>query len=348
MTPSGDHLFVRDFSSGSLMVLSSASPTNLSVVAVATVDPSVTYSPYVGEAPEYNRYYGDFYALQFDDTIDTDSDSVPDLAVTFHPFEGEALCESPDGRYVLLVGPGAVAVVDVRNRVAPVVASVIDVPDVSAVAVAPEGMTFYAGSRTGIFVFNISADLRDVKAVGNVSVDLSSMRRDGPMDLGLSPTGQYLFATYFSMRFFAVFDVGTDATQPALAGVIDGYPSLLDGVGGLDVSSDGQHVYVAVGGPDKVGVIDVSDPTNPTIAGTVQSTSLMDHPNDVCASVGGDAVFVTAYRKRLTIVDVSEPSSPSIEFTVELLTSGAAMRRSPNGKFLYVVGSGRVHVIQLC
>lgn len=106
--------------------------------------------------------------------------------------------------------------------------------------------------------------------------------------------------------------------------------------GAWDVTAAGDYAYVAAQIYDGLTVVDISDPTSPTIVGSVTSAQLNGaYRVDM---VGLDHVAVACTESdRLTIVNVSVPSAPSIVGSVQDATNldfpyGLAVR----GNYAYV------------
>jgi hypothetical protein len=82
----------------------------------------------------------------------------------------------------------------------------------------------------------------------------------------------------------------------------------LDNPQGLYVS--GNYVYVGATDLDRLTIIDISNPANPTLAGSYQDSTYLDGPSDVF--VVGKYAYVTAtLSDRLTIIDISNPANPT-------------------------------------
>ncbi len=82
---------------------------------------------------------------------------------------------------------------------------------------------------------------------------------------------------------------------------------------GVVLSSDGSKAYVA-DGRSGLQIIDISDPTNPTIIGSIDTP---DFAGGVVLSNDGSKAYVADGRSGLQIIDISDPSSPTIIGSVD-------------------------------
>jgi parallel beta-helix repeat protein len=97
------------------------------------------------------------------------------------------------------------------------------------------------------------------------------------------------------------------------------------------VHVSGKYAYVAAMYSHRLNIVDISDPTAPTLVGSIQDATELDYA--VHAYVSGKYAYVAAYNySGLTIVDISDPSSPSITGSV----SSTSQLYAPRG--IYVSG----------
>lgn len=107
-----------------------------------------------------------------------------------------------------------------------------------------------------------------------------------------------------------VVSYGLDDCAEVCANVVGSVTSSnLDAAAGVDVAGD--FAYVAAVQADRLVVVDVSDPTTPTIAGSVTHATQLNGAQVVRYHQGNCFVMVPL-EDRLTVVDVTTPSSPSI------------------------------------
>jgi hypothetical protein len=98
------------------------------------------------------------------------------------------------------------------------------------------------------------------------------------------------------------------------------------------VSVSGRYAYVAAMSSNRLTVVDVADPANPTVVGSAAVGSSFS----VCVS--GRLAYVTSLNSnRLTVVDVTDPANPAVVGVVMDATNldGAAFV-SVSGRYAYV------------
>lgn len=99
------------------------------------------------------------------------------------------------------------------------------------------------------------------------------------------------------------------------------------------VAVSGNHAYVGIAGTQSgLRVINISDPTNPLLVGSVtgsSATSAITVDGNLSFSVGGNSLLV---------VDISNPSSPS--FVSGFAVGGVASDVAVSGDLLYVAAGG--------
>ena len=95
----------------------------------------------------------------------------------------------------------------------------------------------------------------------------------------------------------------------------------------------GNYAYTANWVGDRLTIIDISNPSSPTIVGSVQNSSILDGAGAVY--VAGDYAYVAANAgspDRLVVIDVSNPSAPTI-------VGWVSDSRLEGGDHLYVSGN---------
>lgn len=103
--------------------------------------------------------------------------------------------------------------------------------------------------------------------------------------------------------------------------------------------ADGIYVYGVRGTQDRIGVVDVSDPTTPVLVGNHTDTDT-DLPVDIAKQ--GSLVYVVAFNNdSLTVFDVSDPTNPTNAGTITHATNlDAARYVDVYGNFAYVAADG--------
>jgi hypothetical protein len=120
--------------------------------------------------------------------------------------------------------------------------------------------------------------------------------------------------------FLWVMDISDPSTDPPLVGSVE--------TGGGAVYVSGNYAYV--GG---LQVIDITDPTNPTIVGYVDMEC---NPQDVYVS--GNYAYMASGEQGLQVVNISDPTNPTIVGSVNTPDDPRGVYVS--GNYAYVVGWG--------
>ncbi|RKX25245.1 MAG: hypothetical protein DRP47_10090 [Candidatus Zixiibacteriota bacterium] len=123
--------------------------------------------------------------------------------------------------------------------------------------------------------------------------------------------GKYAYVAAFDEDGIEILDI-SDPTNPTHVGSfaddIPGGTIALDGAYSICVS--GKYAYVAAKNDDGVAILDISDPTDPTHAGSIfdDGTTELDGAYSIC--VVGKYAYVAAYNG-IEILDISDPTSPT-------------------------------------
>ena len=136
--------------------------------------------------------------------------------------------------------------------------------------------------------------------------------------------GNHLFAGIG--RHLLILDV-SDPTKPTkIASTVAAGPANIT----RDIQVSGNHVFVTLGDYG-LRIYDVSDPGNPTLAGTLDGVELWDF------DIAGSTLIASSSSKTLQSVDISDFSNPSPISTATLstYTSGAVIQ----GDYAFVPGS---------
>jgi hypothetical protein len=147
---------------------------------------------------------------------------------------------------------------------------------------------------------------------------------------------------------FNVIDISSPSKPTIVATIKNGsLPAPWTGTGALKhataVAISGNYAYVTATYSDRLTVIDISNPLNPTIVSSLQDTSKLDL--DVDVSIAGDYAFVanqgTSFGS-FTVVDVHNPTQPQIVGFIPRGTTSrldGAYRIRLRGNFAYVSAS---------
>lgn len=117
---------------------------------------------------------------------------------------------------------------------------------------------------------------------------------------GFSVSGAYAYATTFGQDFgrFFIVDI-EDVEAPAITAVLDSV-----GRGQLAISDD--YAYI-LDYDEPVGIIDVSDPYNPEIAGTY-----VNNDNNYDIFISGSYAYLASDDVGLRVLDISDPLEPVV------------------------------------
>jgi len=111
----------------------------------------------------------------------------------------------------------------------------------------------------------------------------------------------------------------------------------------IALSPDAKHVFVTGFGSDSLAIVNVTDPTNPTIVGSIVDDTLLLGPGEVVVSPDGNYAFVAVYYTHsVVVVDVATNiSQPTVVGQIRdstQLTYAWVLGLSPDGTRLYVGG----------
>ncbi len=143
---------------------------------------------------------------------------------------------------------------------------------------------------------------------------------------------------------FAVVDVSIPASPLVVASIRNNHlPAPWTGTGALShatsVAISGNYAYVTAAYQDRLTVINIANPLNPTIVASIRDTTNLNFPVDV--AVSGNYAYVTDQITpgRLTVVDVSNPNNPQVLTSVASSSFNGAYRVRIRGSFAYVSAS---------
>eukprot|EP00750_Incisomonas_marina_P016632 INCI19241.1.p1 GENE.INCI19241.1~~INCI19241.1.p1 ORF type:complete len:529 (+),score=102.99 INCI19241.1:257-1843(+) len=153
-------------------------------------------------------------------------------------------------------------------------------------------------------------------------------------------------ATHGNFAFVAAYNSGNiaivNATDSATLAVVGNISVPLASY--VDVSPDGKHLFTAGLWSNTLISVDVSDPTTPFRAGTLEGNpqTTFSFICDVIASPDGKYVYLSNYaRGRLTVIDVSDPSNMTVALILPGVNAAWYMAVSNDGNFVYVLDRDR-------
>jgi hypothetical protein len=140
---------------------------------------------------------------------------------------------------------------------------------------------------------------------------------------------------------FAAIDIGNPAS-PSIAASIhnSSLPAPWEGTNALEhatsVAISGSYAYVTAAYSDRLTVVSIANPLDPTIVATLRDTTNLDFPVDV--AVSGEYAYVADQVSpgRLTVVNVSNPADPQVVASLANSALDGAYRVRVRGDFAYV------------
>jgi hypothetical protein len=161
--------------------------------------------------------------------------------------------------------------------------------------------------------------------------------------------GKYLYATW-DTGGFAIFDTSIAGGLGSPVGYLNCPYSYSTGCSGVSlyyvegVYVVGRYAYVAVMGDFISGagsfvVIDVGNPSTPTIVASIASSTALDQPENV--TISGNIAYVTGYNQdsgssQFTAIDISNPLNPVIVGTLSNTGMYLAAYTSIQGKTAFI------------
>lgn len=142
----------------------------------------------------------------------------------------------------------------------------------------------------------------------------------------------------------AVIDVSTPSSPTLVGSVANTVSSTLDNdlLHPTAVAVSGNYAYVTSFYGDALTVVDISNPTTPTVVKELQSTTDFPAPADV--AIQGNYAYVanqngsSSTPGTLTVVNISNPLSPKVVATASALGLSGGYRIRVSGDFAYVAG----------
>ncbi|MHA1289726.1 MAG: LVIVD repeat-containing protein, partial [Candidatus Thorarchaeota archaeon] len=111
------------------------------------------------------------------------------------------------------------------------------------------------------------------------------------------------------------------------------------------ISLSGKYAYVAARSA-RLTVVDVSDPTNPAIVGSIYDATKLKDARAVYVS--GNYAYVAANdNDYLTIVDISDPANPAVAGSVQDPQGDGAESIYVSGRYAFVKGASRIIIVDV-
>jgi hypothetical protein len=195
------------------------------------------------------------------------------------------------------------------------------------------GQYAYCANMNGLIIYNVSDPANPVR--------ISQTFAPGE-HMKIAVSGNYAFLAD-NMEGLRIIDI-SDMFDPAVVGL---YPVEY---GISDVVVEGSYAFITGNyQPDStlIGIIDISSPENPTLAGRV----VMFDERGSSIYVAGDYAYLGTYMGSLNIYDISDPTNPIIVSSIIVEPPGAnsdgLQAISLTGNFAYTIGSQGLYVVDI-
>lgn len=210
---------------------------------------------------------------------------------------------SKDGQFAFVAAhqSNALVVLDVTDPASPIaIGKVIDGTLLNApfgVAISPDGQLAYVTSfRSHLLTAVNVSDAANPSIVANTVADTGNSRF--PTGVALSENGQYAYV--ISSTAFEIVDVGTDPSNVSVVGRLS--DSAFSMGRHVTVSAGGGLVFTASAGGQVASAVNVSDPTRPTLIGTIGNEDLFQAPYGIAVSHDGKYVYATGSSSSSVVV----------------------------------------------
>jgi archaellum component FlaF (FlaF/FlaG flagellin family) len=259
-------------------------------------------------------------------------------ALSFIAIPGFANGVSVNGNYAYVAaGEAGLVVVDVTNRSAPAIVATLPTPGNANSVKVVSNLVYLAGGASGLEIIDVTDPIHPVLA-GAV---------DTPGDaVDVAVTGNRALVAD-SASGIQLIDVSAPV-HPVLLRALP-MPAGATTIDIRGVDREGSRVVFAgsVDGPapfNGIGVIDLTDETNPVLQGTVATGDARD------VVVRGNFAFVADFASSFTTVDLSNPASPRVAASTPEFTGGLLKDVALSGSFGFgadVVFFNGVSVIEI-
>ncbi|WP_457624603.1 LVIVD repeat-containing protein [Persephonella sp.] len=256
------------------------------------------------------------------------------ISSIFTPGIPQDVAVLPDKKLAFVVGYNAgLQVIDVSDLVNPQIIASLDTPgSADELVLSADGSKAYvADVGSGLQIIDISDPL-------NPEI-ISSLDTENVYSLALSPDEKKVYVA--SGFYFHVIDIAY-IKIPRIIGSVETKTNSNSTALGVALSTDGQTAYVANYGGGLLS-IDVSEPTNPQIIGSVGTSG---NAFKVTLSPDGSIAYVCEKSNGLQIVDIFYPSLPRIISSVETDKSTLDAAVSISGEIIYIA-DGRLKIVDV-
>ena len=232
------------------------------------------------------------------------------------------------------IGPGTtLTVVDLSDASSPHQVGAILLPDHAHDIAIDSDHAYVAAGAAGLLIYDLSDPLRPVK-VGAFVTGAPALRV--AVSGGLAYVAEYDRGTSnLGPWRVSLFDV-SDPAEPRAVGELS-QPGYLG-----DIHLEGDRLYVTGSwNGETLYVLDVADPTAPTVLGTVRFSDCIGGCESYLAVTGSDVIVSTS--RRLLVADVSDPARPRIRGQAHWPDAGSGV--TVRGRAVIISGD---HALVLC
>ena len=220
-----------------------------------------------------------------------------------------------------------------------------------AYSIAVSGNYAYVASRVdnGVEILDIS-DPSNPTHAGSIDDTLCGTQCELGGALSIAISGNYAYVASRVDNGVEILDI-SDPTNPTHVGSIDdtncdtAHSNECELYGAYSIFVSGNYAYVASDTDDGVEILDISDPSNPTHAGSITDAGAMELDGANIITVSGNYAYVAGYYDNgVEILDISDPTNPthvgSIDDTLcgTQCELGGATSIAISGNYAYIAG----------
>ncbi|MBA7516736.1 hypothetical protein ES705_08784 [subsurface metagenome] len=252
--------------------------------------------------------------------------TTPKLVGTFDTERAYEIWVSGDYAYIA-DGSGGISIVDISDPTNPVLADSSITTGIANGICVEGNYAFIADNVFGLVSYDIS-DPTDTKSGSRVYLhDYADAR-------AVFVEGDYAYVTSYQIGLH-VIDISDPTSMSMVKNITLGNC--------WDVYVSGDYAYVAEG--NSIQVVDISNPSNPTYAG---STAVSGDPSGIYVS--GDYAYLACMGAGLQVVSIADPTSPSVTGSYD--TPKSAEDVFVIGDYAYIadgyyIGNGELEIIDI-
>jgi YVTN family beta-propeller protein len=253
---------------------------------------------------------------------------VATLDLTQYGFSATAkphdVAVEPDGSawYVSLIGDDAVAKFDDENNLI----GRVSFPSPGMLSLHPTSNLLYAGHTMSIPDVPRTVAVIDRAAMAPVEVPLA-VPIDRPHGMKVSPTGDYAYSSSLSSNRIVAIDTETQEVQSPVS-----LPGSRQRYVQLDIAADGQTAFVTGQVAGQVQVLDLQNPTAPTLTDSVDVGGEPWHPQ--LSADGSTLYFGSKATDAVYAMDTATLDTTAIRGTGLANPHGSTL--SPDGDWVYI------------